>query len=121
MMKLAGSGESGSITNPVLSDDLQSILRNEGPASFFTKFIPPLIGLGFVVGIIIFFFMFVLGAIQWISSGGDKAALEGARGKISNALVGLIVLFLVFAIVTLIEQFFGTNILTLDLGPLRIE
>jgi len=65
--------------------------------------------------------MLITGAIQWISSGGDKQALESARNKISNALVGIVILFAVFAIINLIETFFGINIMTLDMGALVIQ
>lgn len=80
-----------------------------------------MIGLAFVIGSLIFFFVMVIGAIQWISSGGDKAAIEGARGKISNAIIGFVILLAVFAVLGVIEDFFGFNILTLDIGPLMIE
>jgi len=43
----------------------------------------------------------IIGAIQWISSGGDKASVEAARGKVMNAIIGLIVLFVVFALIKL--------------------
>lgn len=110
--------EGGTISNPVLSDNLKALSGEE----FFQKFIPAAIGLGFLIGVIIFFFVMILGAIQWISSGGDKAAVDAAKGKITNAIIGLVVLFSLIAIIRLIETFFGgLNILTLDIGPLKIE
>ncbi|SRR5258708_3564698 len=89
--------------------------------NFFKQLIPSFIGLAFVVGTILFFFMLLFGSIQWITSGGDKAALEGARGRISQALIGIIVLFSVFAIIKLVEGFFGINILAIDIGLLKIK
>ncbi len=109
------------ITNPVLSPSLQDVLFNQGPAAFFGLFIPRMIGLAFVIGAIIFFFVMIIGAIQWIISGGDKAAIEAARGKIVNAIVGLIILFSTFALLKIIEDFFGINILVLDIGALQIQ
>jgi hypothetical protein len=113
---LAGPGGSGEITNPVL----ESLGQKTG-LSFFQSFIPNLIGLGFVVGTIIFFFILILGAIQWISSGGDKQALEGARGKVTNAVIGIVILFSVFAVINIVEAFFKIKIMTLDIGPLVIQ
>lgn len=104
------------ITNPVLGP-----LTNQSGISFFQKLITSLVTLGLIVGALIFFFTLVMGAIQWISSGGDKQALESARGKITNALVGIVILFAVFAIVKLIEYFFGISILTLDISKLIIQ
>ena len=115
-------GDTGvGIDNPVLGPSLQDILKNQGGIGFFQTFLPNLIGLAFVIGVLIFFFIMLIGAIQWISSGGDKAALESARGKIANALVGVVILFVLFALLKIIEDFFGINILTLDIGALRIE
>ncbi len=108
--------EKGGITNPALG----SLGVNTG-VSFFQKLIPSLVGLAFVVGIIIFFFMLLISAIQWISSGGDKANVEAARGRLTQALIGIVVLFSVFAIIMFIERFFGISILALDIGPLIIK
>lgn len=104
------------ISNPVLGD-----LGREKGLPFFQRFIPSLITLSLVIGSIIFFFTLLIGAIQWISSGGDKGALEAAKGKISNALIGLVVLFSVFAVAKLIETFFGISILTLDISSLVLQ
>lgn len=114
---LAKAGDE--ITNPILSKDLQGLLR-KSPTAFFSAFIPKLVGMAFLAGSVIFFFVLIVGAIQWISSGGDKAALESARGKISNAIIGIVLLFSAFAVVRFIESFFGINILEIDLGPLFI-
>lgn len=68
-----------------------------------------------VVAALVFFFMLVVGGIQWIVSGGDKAATESARKKITNALIGLAIVFAAWAIVTLIHTLFGVNILELEI------
>ena|SRR3989344_7962384 len=110
--------EGGPITNPALGSKLQKLSGTQ----FFSRLIPSLIGLGFVVGVIVFVFMFILGAIQWISSWGDKGQLEEARGKIIHSLAGLIILFALFALIKVIEHFFlDINILLLDIGVLKIE
>jgi len=79
------------------------------------------VGLGFFIGVLVFFFIMIMGAIQWITSGGDKAAVEGARGKITNAIVGVVILLSLFALLKVIEDFFGINILALDIGALKIQ
>lgn len=68
-----------------------------------------------VVAAIVFFFILVIGGIKWIASGGDKAATEGARNQITAALVGLVIVFAAWAIVALINTFFGVNIFSLTL------
>lgn len=104
------------ITNPVLGG-----IGKQTGSSFFGKFLPALIALAFAAGVLFFFANIIIGAIKWITSQGDKSALESARGQITSALVGIIILFGVFAVLTLIEKFFGITILTLDIAPLVIQ
>lgn len=113
---LGDNMSSDSITNPVLNSNLQG----KTGLQFFQTFLPKLLTLGLIIGVLFFFFVLVVGAIQWISSGGDKNALEEAKHKITNAIVGIVILFSIFAILKLIENFFGISILTLDIGSLAI-
>lgn len=105
-----------SISNPALPS-----LQGQTGVGFFGSIIPRFVGLALLIGVLVFFFVMIAGAIQWISSGGDKAAVEAARGKIVNAVVGVVVLLALFAAVQVLEGFFGINILTLDIGPLKIQ
>ncbi len=114
---LAGApGGSTEITNPILGN-----LGQLSGVDFFRQAIPALIGYGFVIGVVIFLFMIIVGAIKWIASSGDKAAIESARGTITGAIIGIIILFSVFAVLDLIHIFFGITIMTLDIGPLVIQ
>src|SRR3990170_8557356 len=51
--------------------------------------------LSFIYGIagVIALVLLVLGGIQYMSSGGDKIAVEQARGRITSAIVGLVIVF----------------------------
>jgi hypothetical protein len=49
----------------------------------------------------------IIGAFQWITSGGDKEAVGKARGKITNALIGLLILALSFVIVNVVTTILG--------------
>lgn len=109
------------IGNPVLGPTLKAFLADKTGTSFFSNLLPRVAILAFIIGSLIFFFMFIWGAITWISSGGDKQALEGARGKITSAIIGLVVLFTALAIIKFIESFFGVKILILDIQPLLIQ
>ncbi len=105
------------IGNPALEGGLP-VRRG---VDFFTEFIPRMVSILLVIGGLFFFFMFLLGAIKWITSGGDKANVEAARGQITAALIGLVVLFSTFAIAQLVETIFGINILVVDFAGLRIQ
>lgn len=105
------------ITNPALGEDLQKKTGIE----FLQGFLPAAITLAFVGGAIIFVFILVSGAIGWMTSGGDKQSVETARGRITSALVGIILLLVTYAIIGVIEDFFKINLLELDIGVLKIQ
>jgi hypothetical protein len=63
-----------------------------------------------IVAAVAFFFMLVLGGIKWITSGGDKGKTESARSQITAGLIGLVIVFAAWAILSLVENFFGVNL-----------
>lgn len=77
-----------------------------------------LITLILIVAAVVFFFMLIIGGLRWILSGGDKAATEAARSQITAALIGLIIVFAAFAVVSLINALFGISILEFTLPNL---
>lgn len=66
------------------------------------------------IGAILVFGFLVWGAIEWITSGGDKSKVEAARNKISNAVIGLIVLAATTALFVVVEEFLGIDVLTFN-------
>ncbi len=115
----------GTITNSLLKGSYLEIFRQGsgtfGSSKFIEVFVPKFVGLLLVFGSVAFFFMFIWGAITWILSGGDKAGVESAKNKITNAIIGMVLLFGSFAIILLIENFFGVNILSIDIAGLIIQ
>ena len=65
------------------------------------------IKLVFVLASVFVIYNLIFGALEWIQSGGDKERVEKARKRITSAIVGLIILFLVFGGMVAIEQIFG--------------
>lgn len=78
----------------------------EGPAIFAT-FISSAVGLITIIGVIWFIFIIITGALGIISSGGDKQSLEGAKKKITNGIIGLIVTISALFILNLIGTLIG--------------
>lgn len=66
---------------------------------------------------LVFFFILILGGLRWITSEGDQKNVEAARNQITNALIGLAIVFAAWAIMKLIQVIFGIDIL----GGLTIE
>ncbi len=76
------------------------------------------IGIAFVIAVLIALFFLVWGGIKWITSGGDKGGVEGARNQIIAAIIGLIIVFLAFFILNLILGLFNLNLFDLQLPTL---
>lgn len=49
----------------------------------------------------------ILGGLQMMTSRGDPKSMQAAQGKITNAVIGFILVFLAFTIVQLVGQLFG--------------
>src|SRR4030042_2038245 len=102
------------IGNPVLAPNFQSF---NSPFDYFNTVLPTLITIGFVIGAVIFIFIFIAGAFQWITAGGDKGKLEDARHKITHAIVGLVILLLVYFIIQMVNMILGINIGMIGFPP----
>lgn len=69
------------------------------------------VGFGIVIGAVFALIWLLLGGITWITSSGDKAKLEEARDRITQAIIGLAIVMSVWAIWTLVtSRFFGLNL-----------
>lgn len=74
-----------------------------GLGIFFTN----LITLFYIISMVVLVFMIVWGAFDWITSEGDKEKLGGARNKIVNAIIGIMLLAAAFGIIRVLGQFTG--------------
>ncbi len=84
--------------------------------------IPPNTSIGSIVSFLVAFiiviaflaalFYIVLGAFQWITSGGDKGKVDSARNHIIAAILGLIIIALSFVIINVVLAALGLGNLT---------
>jgi hypothetical protein len=88
-----------------------------GAIGVFSNFLSSLVGIITVVGVIWFVVVFITGVVGIIGSGGEKGALESARGKITNAVIGLVVLIAALFLIDLVGYLFGIPDI-LDLGKM---
>jgi len=52
----------------------------------------------------------VMGGLQMMTSGGDPKAMQGAQAKITNALIGFVIISFAFSIVSIIGKIFGITV-----------
>lgn len=65
-----------------------------------------------VAAFVLAFIMLLIGGIRWITAGGDEKGVEKARGQITAALIGLVIVLVAFALIKLVETFFGVSIIS---------
>lgn len=95
---------------------LGNVSSSAGAMQTFTKFISSVIGIMTIIAIIWFVFIFITGAIAWMSAGGDKNALEAAKKRMTNGTIGLVVTVVAIFIIDLIGKLIGIpDILNLGL------
>src|SRR5258708_7741626 len=78
-----------------------------GACNLFTSTLSKIIGVLTVVAFIWFTFQIVLGALRIVGSGGDKAAIEGARKQITTGIIGVVMVVAAIFIVSLIGTILG--------------
>jgi hypothetical protein len=109
-----------------LADDGTGLgtLRGLGPLGFETDAITKtnaftllsntlsiIVGVLTVIAGIWFLFQIITAGYQWLISGGDKASVAAARDKLTFSLIGLVIIVMAFAIVSLVGTLFGIDFL----------
>ncbi|HEY5601274.1 MAG TPA: hypothetical protein VIK81_04295 [Patescibacteria group bacterium] len=92
--------------------DITSGTQNVLPRTTIPNIITAAIRLLIVAAFTIAFIFLIFGGIKWITAGGDKNGVESARNMVTAALVGLVIVLASFAIIRLVESFFGLRIIT---------
>lgn len=72
----------------------------------FANFVQSLIGLAAVA----LFIMLLFGGYKFLFSSGDQKKLESAKGTITAAITGLVIMSVAYLIILTIQTFTGVNI-----------
>ena len=67
------------------------------------------------VAALIAFIFLIIGGIKWITAGSNKEAAAEARGTLTAALIGLVIVFLAFLLLNIVKALFGIDLLKLEL------
>lgn len=66
---------------------------------------------------IVLFLMLIAGGFRYITSGGDPKSAAGARGTLTFAIIGLVVIAGAFLILRFIEDLTGATVTQFKIGP----
>ncbi|MBI3103502.1 hypothetical protein HYZ05_01020 [Candidatus Daviesbacteria bacterium] len=72
-----------------------------------SKFLNNLIALIYSLAAVVLILMLLWGAWDWLTSEGDKEKLESAKRKIINAIIGILLFAVAFAVIQVLGQFTG--------------
>ena len=86
----------------------------QGPLAAVNDFIlilSNIIGVMTIAAGIWFIFQFIIGGFGWLTAGGDKTAVENAQKRITNALIGLVIVIAAIFLIDLIGNLLGFKVL----------
>jgi hypothetical protein len=71
------------------------------------------------LGAVGLFVMLLVGGFNFLFAAGDQKKLESARGTLTQAIVGIVIMTVAFLILRTIEIFTGVNVTTLQFPDLQ--
>lgn len=87
---------------------LAGLLKTDSTgAGAISKFLSNAVILIYSIAAIVLLFMLLWGAFDWMTSGGEKEKLAAAQQRILNAIIGIILFAVAFAVLAIIGQFTG--------------
>ena len=91
------------ICNPVIDNCRASV----APADYFNAVLPVIISIFFIVGILYFFWHMIFAGLHLIGSDGDPKKFESSKNEMTYSILGLFVIFSIFAILKLVGYILG--------------
>ncbi len=112
-MKLA---QNGRVENPLLSPNLQKP-PEEAPATL-GHILSTALTLALIGASVVFLFIIITGGISYMTAGGDKEKKVAASTRLTNGIIGLAIVFCLFAIAQLFSSLFGVDLLNFTIPRL---
>lgn len=93
-----GAYSTGSETESGALDNFESLISN-------------ILGVLTVLASLFFVIYFVVGAFEWVSSGGDKGKLEHARNRMTSGILGMVIIVASYSLLGLLSGLIGIDFL----------
>lgn len=92
------------LVTPQVSAQVGTLTVTGAPNISVTNFVVTAVNFALGSGVAVFLLYFMWGAFQWTVSAGEKAALEQARGRMTSAAIGLVILSSIWAIFGIVQM-----------------
>lgn len=77
------------------------------PAGTLNDYISATVGLLTGIASLWFIYLFITGALEYMNAGSDKQAIESSRQRITNALIGLLLVVAAIFLIGIVGNIFG--------------
>lgn len=105
----------GGICNPVIADKIGKLTNQADAAVRLAGVIAIFLRISLIGASVISLLYLIWGAFDWITSSGDKAAVEGARLKMTHAIIGLCLIAIILLLFNFIGSFLQIDLLNLTI------
>lgn len=112
------AGSTDGIVNPLLTANGGSDPAAAASGALFTRYFVYFWRVLIFFGMLTVLIIFIMGAFDWLTAGGDKGKIDSARRKIIDATIGIIILAGSFAIIQFIGKVFGFDLLRPNITPI---
>lgn len=103
------------IYNPALNGAVGNLPSSGKGTDIIQIFLSNGMTFAFGLGALVLIVMLLIGAYEYITAGGDKDALQRSTKRMTQAVIGLIILFSIYLIANVLGMLFGINILQLNI------
>lgn len=94
-------------SDPSVGGDKLGFLKFGQGAAGISNFLDALIRVIYIFAALVFVFMIIWSAFEWLTAGGDKEKVAAARSRLTNAFIGIILFGIAFAILNTVGVFTG--------------
>lgn len=91
------------ITNPILPDTVHV----DNPKLYFNNVIQSIFTIFFIIAVLYFIWHVIMAGYRLMDARGDAKKLEESQTDLTNAFVGIAIIFSVFALLKLVGTIFG--------------
>lgn len=109
MFLLLAQQTTTAITNPAISANFGT--GADTPGAALASIIVTIWRAAITLGGLALLVMLIMGALEWITAGGDKGKIQAARDRITQSVIGMMVLAGTVAISVFISGILGINLL----------
>jgi len=104
--------------NPVVNTAVGNLPTSNSGSTVLQIFLTNGMTFAFGLGILVLLVMLLIGAYEYITAGGDKEGLAKSSKRMTQAVIGLVLLFSIYLIAYIVGYLFGINVLQVNIPQL---